>query len=711
MDENYIPGFTNHLYSAVPDYGMYAGQPQYNDVTMYGEKVGSPYGLMSDEYNVPVGTMGGDVMLGNDLAVGAPAAGPTTAVTSPYAKPSLTPGLDFATDRGGQQGYYFVTNAGRAAKTKANPTGFVSADPNAQYRLVNERGQNVVVTSGSGEQGLRDAYAAAQRLSTEGGTKANWYLERSGPEGNWTRIADDDPKGSDLGVAGKILGAALPIATAFIPGLGVLGTIAMQAASGAAGSALAGGDPLKGAVIGGLTAGGGQVLGPAIRGATNLGANAAGAIGTGIGATAGGLATGQNLKNSLLGGLASGATSYFAPGVLEKLGIQTPGAPGGSTYSPDTGITVTPTTQPNIAISGGSGSAPRGDAGADNLGAQDIVVTGAKAPPLSLPASIFTDQPSLPIPMKGQGPTPLDTLGFTGAEMQPETLPEDEIVVSGTKAQPLSPYAPVSVPDIKAPGTLGLTGAELAPTQPEQEIVVSGANAPSLSPYVPAPGLTGSRPNMGFTGARDGATAPEEGGTSLKDIVDYLRLAGLATSTLGGLVGGGGGGGGSNFRMPSGTGALNSVFSSKLPTPNLPGGVGGGGTGARTAADLAGQGLSSPIDYYRYGYGPEQSFFNYAPQGEPNKSEAYTGYAEGGFAVEGPGDGRDDKIPALLSDGEYVIDAETVALLGDGSSRAGAKKLDDLRIKVRKHKGKNLAQGKFSVNARNPEAYMLGGRI
>ena len=72
MDENYIPGFTNHLYSAVPDYGMYAGQPQYNDVTMYGEKVGSPYGLMSDEYNTSVGTMGGDVMLGNDLAVGAP---------------------------------------------------------------------------------------------------------------------------------------------------------------------------------------------------------------------------------------------------------------------------------------------------------------------------------------------------------------------------------------------------------------------------------------------------------------------------------------------------------------------------------------------------------------------------------------------------------------------------------------------------------------
>ena len=81
------------------------------------------------------------------------------------------------------------------------------------------------------------------------------------------------------------------------------------------------------------------------------------------------------------------------------------------------------------------------------------------------------------------------------------------------------------------------------------------------------------------------------------------------------------------------------------------------------------------------------------------------------FAVQGEGTGREDKIPALLSDGEYVIDAETVALLGDGSSKAGAKALDDFRVKVRKHKGQKLAKGKFSVNAKKPEAYMRGGRL
>lgn len=80
------------------------------------------------------------------------------------------------------------------------------------------------------------------------------------------------------------------------------------------------------------------------------------------------------------------------------------------------------------------------------------------------------------------------------------------------------------------------------------------------------------------------------------------------------------------------------------------------------------------------------------------------------FAVNGPGDGRSDDIPAMLSDGEYVMDAETVAMLGDGSTKAGAKKLDDFRVSIRKHKGAKLAKGKFSAKAKRPEAYMAGGR-
>lgn len=91
-------------------------------------------------------------------------------------------------------------------------------------------------------------------------------------------------------------------------------------------------------------------------------------------------------------------------------------------------------------------------------------------------------------------------------------------------------------------------------------------------------------------------------------------------------------------------------------------------------------------------------------------------YKKGGsvrkeFAVHGEGTGRSDSIPAVLSDGEYVIDAETVALLGDGSSKAGAKALDDFRVNIRKHKGAKLAQGKFSVKAKAPHHYMTGGKV
>jgi hypothetical protein len=76
--------------------------------------------------------------------------------------------------------------------------------------------------------------------------------------------------------------------------------------------------------------------------------------------------------------------------------------------------------------------------------------------------------------------------------------------------------------------------------------------------------------------------------------------------------------------------------------------------------------------------------------------------------ARGSGSGRDDTINARLSDGEYVIDAETVALLGDGSTDAGAKRLDEMRKQVRMQKGKSLSKGKFSPDAKSPLSYLKG---
>jgi hypothetical protein len=75
-----------------------------------------------------------------------------------------------------------------------------------------------------------------------------------------------------------------------------------------------------------------------------------------------------------------------------------------------------------------------------------------------------------------------------------------------------------------------------------------------------------------------------------------------------------------------------------------------------------------------------------------------------GRYIAGNTNGQDDKIPALLSDGEYVVRADDVANLGDGNNAAGAKKLDIGFKKLRKHKG-------GSINKLPPKAKSLASYI
>lgn len=97
---------------------------------------------------------------------------------------------------------------------------------------------------------------------------------------------------------------------------------------------------------------------------------------------------------------------------------------------------------------------------------------------------------------------------------------------------------------------------------------------------------------------------------------------------------------------------------------------------------------------------------DYWQQNEDVPNTIPTVSRRGGHQVNGPGTGRSDDIPAMLSDGEYVIDAESVALLGDGSGDAGARRLDEMRRNLRKHKAKNLKKGEFTHKAKTPEGYM-----
>jgi hypothetical protein len=76
-----------------------------------------------------------------------------------------------------------------------------------------------------------------------------------------------------------------------------------------------------------------------------------------------------------------------------------------------------------------------------------------------------------------------------------------------------------------------------------------------------------------------------------------------------------------------------------------------------------------------------------------------------GSAVNGTGDGQSDDIPAWLADGEYVMDAELVSMLGNGSNKAGAKVLDKFREEIRAHK-RSAPLGKIPPKAKSPLNYL-----
>jgi hypothetical protein len=85
------------------------------------------------------------------------------------------------------------------------------------------------------------------------------------------------------------------------------------------------------------------------------------------------------------------------------------------------------------------------------------------------------------------------------------------------------------------------------------------------------------------------------------------------------------------------------------------------------------------------------------------------GMAKGGY-LDGAGDGMSDSIPATiegkqparLADGEFVIPADVVSHIGNGSSKAGSKRLYAMLDKVRHARTGNKKQGKEI----KPEKYM-----
>jgi hypothetical protein len=168
-----------------------------------------------------------------------------------------------------------------------------------------------------------------------------------------------------------------------------------------------------------------------------------------------------------------------------------------------------------------------------------------------------------------------------------------------------------------------------------------------------------------------------------------------------------------------GSTALSAQGQGGLPSPGSPGypSVAADRTSGQTS--LAGSTPAGPFEALssaglravNTGALPGMSTYGLKDGGSPEHQEGehipeFVTGATGHF-VQGKGDGQSDDIPAMLADGEYVFDADTVAALGNGSSKAGALQLDKMRHAIRKHK-RSASHDKIPPKAKSPLEYMKG---
>jgi hypothetical protein len=128
---------------------------------------------------------------------------------------------------------------------------------------------------------------------------------------------------------------------------------------------------------------------------------------------------------------------------------------------------------------------------------------------------------------------------------------------------------------------------------------------------------------------------------------------------------------------------------------------------------MADGGEAQAPSYYTFGQviNPQDILNQMAQGGEARQGGLHVPTVEGrhdyreGSRVTGQGDGQSDDIPAMLADGEYVFDADTVAQLGNGSTKAGSDLLDKFREEIRAHK-RSAPVNKIPPPAKSPLAYM-----
>jgi hypothetical protein len=280
----------------------------------------------------------------------------------------------------------------------------------------------------------------------------------------------------------------------------------------------------------------------------------------------------------------------------------------------------------------------------------------------NLPASVIStlvSQPSIldevqPPPKEAQTEEPMTTV--TGTRVSTALVP-----TALTSATPSLIEAFTSPPPATTQTTEGLY------TGDDPMIDVDAKRIPTTTIVPAAIGAT--------IPALTSSLTPAEPATTTKDkdfsVSDAVRTAGLV-STAAGLVedalGGGGGGGtinpGTGYTVPTGRRILNRFDDDPFTYGQKSGELLFFGDGMAEGGEVDDDMVKHLIEYRKGGghMGPGQ--------------------------VKGIGSGQDDKIPAWLSDGEYVWSAQDVADLGDGSTDEGVRRLDKMRQMVRKGAGR-----------------------
>ena len=249
-----------------------------------------------------------------------------------------------------------------------------------------------------------------------------------------------------------------------------------------------------------------------------------------------------------------------------------------------------------------------------------------------------------------------------------------------------------AAPYIAAALTLAATGM---PTGFEGMVPASETLMGSLGAGSTAAGTAAAEGAGGTAAGGAGAGEAAAQGLTLKDAYNAYKYGKMGLGALNALSGSGG------TSATSGNQAINNPYAMSA----------GFNPGANTGAgvtNLTGVGTqtTTPLSYLE----PRiqlSKLSEFAPTrdmaaGGITGIGHLGGYSDGGRLLKGPGDGMSDNIPASiankqparLADGEFVVPADVVSHLGNGSTDAGAKQLYAMMDKIRKARTGTKKQGK-----------------